>query len=145
MGTMTDLRSKAAELRGMRPSSSQPAPDKGEILARCTREDGTELLVAWREFDGHNYMDIRIWRGDWPIKGKGISIRLKEIADLAEGVAVAVDRTMDSQRAWLQSRGEGQGRGGGHSSRPSQARPSERREEAPLWEGEEPPPMDEMF
>lgn len=69
--------------------------DDGEKLATIARGPGKELRLRWREFKGHHFLDIREWsRRDeasdwWPTKGKGITIKARELADVIQALAAA--------------------------------------------------------
>jgi hypothetical protein len=80
-------------------TTGPPAPT-GTLLARFPRKgpDGgeLELRVVLDAYEGHEYIAVRIWQRDqagawWPMKGKGLSIRLGE----AEGVAAALQQAID--------------------------------------------------
>ena len=97
---MADLRQAAGQLRTQLHPTDQPrsAPEEnGERLATISRSEGEELRLNWSEFNGHHFLNLRIWaQGDdgawWPQKDKGLTVRIRELADFAEGVAVALDR-----------------------------------------------------
>jgi hypothetical protein len=44
---------------------------------------------------GRNFLSLRVWNrregGWWPDKEKGLTVRLRELADFADGVAKAVE------------------------------------------------------
>ena len=71
----------------------QPPVEDGVNLATIPRGPGEQLRVTLSEFNGHRYLAVRVWalgqdgRSWWPVKGKGVSIRLREI--LAVGQALA--------------------------------------------------------
>ena len=55
-----------------------------------------ELRVVLDEYQGHPYVSVRLWQAGqdgafWPLKGKGVSIRLSE----CEGVAAALQEALD--------------------------------------------------
>jgi hypothetical protein len=65
---------------------SRTAPtDEGEQLATLDRGPGKQLRLRWKEFKGHHFLDVREWSrseqgGDWwPVKGKGITIKHREL------------------------------------------------------------------
>lgn len=68
--------------------------DRGERLAtipRSSRGAEEELRVSVAEYQGHKFLSLRVWQRDdrgafWPVKGKGLSVRLSE----AEAVAKAL-------------------------------------------------------
>lgn len=96
------LGAKAAALRtATAPSEARPtrdAPvDRGERLATLPRSDSEEVRVSWDSYEGRPYLSIRLWtrnaRGEWwPDKAKGITVRVRELADFAEGVGAALER-----------------------------------------------------
>lgn len=93
-----DLRAAAQDLRQAYPGKPQAsAPvDNGKRLATIVRGDAEELRVSWAEYEGHPFLSLRVWKKDssgswWPDKAKGLTIRLRELADFIDGVAAAVD------------------------------------------------------
>ncbi len=75
---------------------SQPPQEQGKRLATIPRGEGEELRVTWGEYQGHYFLSIRLWSKDrsgggwWPVKGKGISIKPRELAAFAQGVLSAL-------------------------------------------------------
>jgi len=59
------------------------------------RGPGRELRIRGRTYKGHRFLDIREWSKNettaewWPTKGRGISIKPRELADLAKAVDAA--------------------------------------------------------
>jgi hypothetical protein len=99
MSMIDNLRGRAAQLRNQLPPSptgSHPPEDTGRRLATCPRGKDEELRISWCEYEGNPYLNIRIWkcdryqRGWWPDK-RGIAIRVRELPDLAEALAAALD------------------------------------------------------
>jgi hypothetical protein len=99
MSTTDDLRGRAARLRGQLPpppNGGHPPEDTGRRLATCPRGHGEELRISWCEYEGNPYLNLRIWkrdqfqRGWWPDK-RGLAIRVRELPDLAEALAAALD------------------------------------------------------
>ncbi|MHB2017729.1 MAG: hypothetical protein ACYCW6_12335 [Candidatus Xenobia bacterium] len=98
-----DLRSRAAGLRQqMQPQhqsqrTGEAPQENGIRLATMTRFDGTELRMSWAEYNGHRFLNVRVWTQDassgtwWPDKTRGLSIRLRELADVAEGLEKALE------------------------------------------------------
>ena len=88
------------ELTGQAPpaprdSTGQAAPDdQGErlvTLPRSSRAGEEELRVSLAEYQGHPYLSLRVWARDsygqfWPLKNKGVSVRLSEAQDVAEAL-----------------------------------------------------------
>ena len=99
MSTTDDLRGRAARLRGQlppTPAGGHPPEDTGRRLATCPRGKKEELRISWCEYEGNPSLDLRIrkrdphGRGWWPDK-RGIAIRVRELPDLAEALAAALD------------------------------------------------------
>ena len=77
------------------PPPPRETPDPGDVIADIPRTDGTTLRVAVKVFaseDGpRTYVDVRLWQGGWPVKGKGLTVRPRELADLAVALVDAGD------------------------------------------------------
>jgi hypothetical protein len=94
--------------QGQAEKPTPPEPT-GQVLAAFPRrgEAGVEqeLRVVLDEYRGHRYLAIRLWQRDvrsggwWPLKGKGVSVRMAE----AQGVAEALQEALEMA---------GEGRGG---------------------------------
>jgi hypothetical protein len=77
-------------------TSNTTAPaDDGVKLATLDRGPGKELRLRWREFKGHHFLDIREWSKSeqgtefWPVKGRGISIKSRELAEVIKALEAA--------------------------------------------------------
>jgi Transcriptional Coactivator p15 (PC4) len=110
------------------PARQQPtAPEeRGERLATIPRGPTEELRVSLDEFNGHPFVSVRLWvlgsdGQHWPTK-KGLSIRIRELAEVATALMRARDLVfsategsarseMESPRRSLPARG---GPGEGH-------------------------------
>lgn len=97
---VTALRARAARLAPA-PGERREAPDPGEIIADIPRADGTVLRIAvkrWRNPDGPvdappaTFVDVRLWSGAWPVKGKGLSVKPRELAALASALLDAAEK-----------------------------------------------------
>lgn len=95
------------ELTGTEPptrsvSTATPPEESGRRLATLPRKKrggpDEELRVSLETYQDHPYISVRVWTVDergqsWPVKGKGVSIRLREcdeiIAALRTGVEMA--------------------------------------------------------
>jgi len=69
--------------------------ENGERLATIPRRGGDELRLSWAEYNGHNFLNVRVWhKGDndnwFPYPEKGLTVRLAELDDFAEGIRKAV-------------------------------------------------------
>ena len=76
---------------------ARAAPDPGEVLASLPRVDGTELRVSVHVYEGHPFVRVAPWqRGDggawWPVKGKGASVRPRELAHVVVALARALEQ-----------------------------------------------------
>jgi len=83
-------------------SSSAPArlptpPAPSEILAEVPRGVREVLRVALREFEGKPFVTLAVWeRGTagawWPVRGKAVTVRVRELGAVLEGLVVATER-----------------------------------------------------
>ena len=97
---MSTLTEKAATLRGQLPKErTGTAPqDTGIRLATFPRPEG-ELRLSWNVYEDRPYLRFQLWsKSDdgsfWPVKGQGLSIKIKELPGLAEGVSRALDMAL---------------------------------------------------
>ena len=78
-------------------TSASEAPDPGTVLASVPRTDGTQLRVSVHTFEGRPYVRVAPWasrdggRSWWPIRGKGASVRVRELAAVAAALLDAID------------------------------------------------------
>jgi len=103
---MTDLRARAAELRAAlpRPQTVKGPEERGRRLATLPRPPSGELRVTWDEYQGRPYLSLRLWNQDgngtwWPDKDKGLTIRVHELPDTAEALALALDLAAEAVKA----------------------------------------------
>src|SRR5687767_9654187 len=74
----------------------EPLSDDGLKLLTLSRGPNRELRVRWKTFKGHSYLDLREWsvnsyNGQWfPAKGKGITIKLRELEDVGAAIQAAL-------------------------------------------------------
>ena len=107
-GMETDkLRSRARALRDTGPAAEpgRPAPEESGVrVATIARGTHEELRVNLTEWHGRRLVNLRVWllnrQGQWlPDKRRGLTIRLDELADFADGIAAAVDIVRAEQHA----------------------------------------------
>lgn len=88
------------EAGSTRGASSRPQPpDPGRILAELPRgSEGDRLRVCLRRAPeqhgapGALFVDVRVWNRDgWPVKGKGVAVRMSELARVASALLDACD------------------------------------------------------
>lgn len=98
MSDPNDLRDRAEQLRRQFPPrrSATPPQENGRRLATIDRSETEQIRVNWSEFEGKPFLSIRMWkRGDdggwWPDGKRGISIRVRELPELVDGIAEALD------------------------------------------------------
>lgn len=98
MPTADDLRSRAQQLRRSLPPRRRATPpeDTGQRLATIHRSPTEELRISWSCFEGHQFLNLRVWVADdhgglWPDAKKGLSIKLRELADVADAIASALE------------------------------------------------------
>ena len=93
---------RAAKVAALRAATQPPAAprtpprDTGERLATIPRGESDELRVAWASYEGRPYLSLRLWvrnaRGEWwPDPKRGISVRVRELADFATAVDAALE------------------------------------------------------
>lgn len=71
------------------------APDAGVPLATLPRGVGRELRVRLKYFEGRPFVDLREWSqndqgGWWPVKGKGLAIKVRELRSVAVALVTAL-------------------------------------------------------
>ena len=72
----------------------QPPEQTGTTLGAFKRNDNEELRASWSEYEGHPFLNLRVWSRDhqgqwWPVKGKGLNIKVRELRFLAEMLSKA--------------------------------------------------------
>lgn len=91
----TDQLARARALVAQAAQAAPPArelPDPGDVCARLPRADGTELHVAVREYEGRTFVGISVWQNAWPVKGRAVTVRPRELAQVIEGLCLAAER-----------------------------------------------------
>ncbi len=93
------LRDRARAFQASHPPAPKrpPPEDHGERLATVPRGEGVELRVAWCLYEGKPYVSVRQWErsGDgsyWPTKGKGITVKVRELGAVVEALVTAMDK-----------------------------------------------------
>jgi hypothetical protein len=88
----------------MQEMDQAEAPDAGQVLLeidRTKRGEGPEKLrIALKEYEGHPYLDLRIWwqrQGQWLPGKKGVTLRARDLADVQRVLAEAAKRMGVSQ------------------------------------------------
>lgn len=121
MVSPSDLRGAAQRLRNQLPQRqhNKPPAETGQRLATIARSNDEELRVNWCEYEGKPYLSLHLWNRDrdgqwWPDGKRGMSVRIRELPDLAEAIAEALGLAAESLN---------RSRPGG---RPSHAQPSPR-------------------
>lgn len=76
------------------PSNGRTPPDKGLVLAEIERTDGS-LVLAWCEYEGKPYLNLRVWTRDGFPTAKGVSIRLRELEPIMRGLLAAERKRRD--------------------------------------------------
>src|SRR5262245_53716267 len=107
MSNADDLKARAQSLRSLLPESRarQPPEERGRRLAVLPRpREDAEIRLVWDHYEGHPYISIRVWcKGDdgqmWPDKHNGMSIRLRELPDVASAIAEALTMAEEHLRA----------------------------------------------
>jgi hypothetical protein len=103
--TPSDLRGRAALMRSQLPpppAGGGPPRDLGHRLLTLPRGHDEELRLSLDAYEGHPFLNVRIWtrdtdgRGWWPSK-RGVTFKLRELADVAEALAAALDLMAEHQ------------------------------------------------
>ena len=74
------------------PTRNETPTDDGVPLATLGRGPDKQLRIRWREFKGHHFLDIREWAASrqtgewWPVKGKGITIKPRELVEVIQAL-----------------------------------------------------------
>ena len=77
------------------PAHSGPPTDEGERLATIGRGAGKELRLRFRRYNGVPFIDVRQWECNpesgawWPTKGKGVTIKPRELAEVIKALGAA--------------------------------------------------------
>lgn len=104
------MRDGASQLRqAMGPGARrEPPKESGKRLATIPRGDDAELRVVWDEYEGKPYVGIRVWElrdgTAYPTK-TGCTVRLRELADFADGIGLAIAEA----QAYAAKRRQGEG------------------------------------
>ena len=74
----------------------------GNVLVALARPDGTELRVSLHRYEGRPFVRVAPWsRGAageaWPVKGKGATLKTRELAAVARALLDALDAANDGQ------------------------------------------------
>ena len=93
----SDLLARAAAALAAPPPpqiAKRPPPDPGEVLASIDRGDGVDLRVTILRSSGKGapYISIGEWKGGWPVPGRSVSVRLREIAAVLGALVDAAER-----------------------------------------------------
>ena len=98
MSSSDELRNRAEQLREanlpFRRTTTAPV-ENGPRVATIARSANEEMRVNWSEFEGHPFVQIRIWNhrsGEWwPDVKRGSSVRIRELPDFAAAIADCLD------------------------------------------------------
>jgi Transcriptional Coactivator p15 (PC4) len=106
------------------PEPVSPPEERGERVGTIARGQDEKLRIAIDEFRGHRYLALRAWSRDrdgnfWPLKGKGVSVRLSELREVIEALQRAEELT--SQDASVK-RGSARPSGGSLAHNPYRGR-----------------------
>jgi Transcriptional Coactivator p15 (PC4) len=85
------------------PRQAAAPQESGQRVATFARHGGEELRVNLAEYQGHPYLSLRVWAPGtdgqlWPVRGKGLAVKLREVAGLAEVLARVAGRLEASER-----------------------------------------------
>jgi hypothetical protein len=79
------------------PQTAQTSPvDEGVVLVTLSRGPDLELRIRAKAFKGHRFIDVREWsrkaadQAWWPVRGRGVSIKVRELAQVIEALQAAL-------------------------------------------------------
>ena len=82
----------AAKFAAAHPTAApRQEPEQGIVIGRRKRPDKGELRLSKHESNGRPYYRLAIWDGLWPEKGKQVSIRESELADIVAWLCDAME------------------------------------------------------
>jgi hypothetical protein len=61
------------------------------VLARVPRGDGTEFRVSLHTYEGKPFVRLAPWSNGWPVKGKGATVKVRELGAVVAGLCDAMD------------------------------------------------------
>jgi hypothetical protein len=106
MSNADDLRARASRYRDENPPRRQGGPPKesGTRIGTIKRSDSEELRINWQEFEGKPFVSLRMWtRANdgtwWPDPKRGLSFRLRELGDVGEALASAMDMASEYRKS----------------------------------------------
>lgn len=78
-----------------RPAAAPP--DLGKLLGQVERRDRdgrvTTLTVRLASFEGHAFVRVGLEENGWPVKGKSVSIRIRELGAVVNALLDAIEAT----------------------------------------------------
>lgn len=146
---MTLLEKALALRERQRPERKAPV-ENGERLVAIPRNDGDELRLNWAEYNGHHFLNVRVWtQGDdgqfYPHRDKGLTVRIAELPSFAEGVEMALKRALDGAQTPTETQLVASGKM--HSANPRNASKGRKRASKGISDGQntaEMPPNDDL-
>jgi hypothetical protein len=91
-----DPRARAARFNARHaPAPDAPTaakPDEGKVLAKVSRGTDGELRVSLHVYNDKPYVKVALWGADgWPVKGKAVTVRVRELGAVVQGLCTAMD------------------------------------------------------
>ncbi len=103
------LRARAAnavdQQRARSAAAAANAPDPGRVLVSIPRHDGTQLRVSLHTFEGKPFARVAPWQSSdggaswWPVKGKGATVKVRELASVAAALLDAIEAAANDDGA----------------------------------------------
>jgi hypothetical protein len=98
MSDADDLRARSSRYRKDNPPRRQGGPpqESGKRIGTVKRSENEEIHINWSEFEGKPFVSVPLWtRANdgtwWPDPQRGLSFRLRELADVGEALAACMD------------------------------------------------------
>jgi hypothetical protein len=86
-------------------SSQSPPTETGQRIATLDRGPDEQVRINWSEYESHPYISLRMWTRDrrgrwWPDSKRGLSIRIRELGQVAAAIAAAIDHAEEIRAPW---------------------------------------------
>lgn len=102
------LRARASnavdQQRARTATAAANAPDPGRVLVSLPRPDGTQLRVSLHTYEGRPFARVAPWQSTdgatwWPVKGKGVTVKVRELASVAAALLDAIEAAANDDGA----------------------------------------------
>jgi Transcriptional Coactivator p15 (PC4) len=104
-------------------STASPPAETGTRIGTLDRGPDEQVRINWSTYNGSPYLSLRLWTRDrrtghwWPDSKRGLSIRIRELGQVAEAIGIAIDHAEEIRAAWSPLPAEHPARRGAHRRR----------------------------